>query len=258
MNIPNPPAELFYKFNDIEYHDKPHKYYLYNKPLTSVTTLIHKYEEEFDDKWYSIKADEYGVSEEDIRYAWKFINERGTTKGSIIHDYTENLFLNKVFPYPKDEIIKKFGYDAIWDEFVITKKHVDKFYNDSKNKLIPIKTELVCYDIEHMISGMVDMLFYNVKAKEFQIWDWKTNNKFTTSSDYYLKYPLNNIMASNLDIYSLQLSTYKYIINKHININLGNSYIVRFSAKDKNYEVLKTHDYTKEVERMLNDFSIKK
>ena len=74
-----------------------------------------------------------------------------------------------------------------WSEYEITKKHVDKFYNDVRDKLIPIKTELVVFDKETLIGGMLDILFYNVKAKEFQIWDWKTNKKFTIENkDKYL------------------------------------------------------------------------
>lgn len=257
MIIPNPPAELFYKFNDIKYHDEPHKYYIGEKQLTSVTTIIHKYDEGFDeDKWAEIKGNQYGLSSDDIKYAWKFINERATTKGSAIHDYTENLFLNKVFPYPEDLILKKFGYDPVYDEFVETKKLVDKFYNDVKKVLIPIKTELVCYDKEFLVAGMVDMLFYNRKSKRFEIWDWKTNSAdkaFNEDSDKvsYLAHPLYLLKNTAIDIYSLQLSTYKYILEKNTGINLGDSYIVWFSHKNDNYEVKKCEDYTSLVVDML-------
>lgn len=257
MIIPNPPAELFYKFNDIKYHDEPHKYYIGDKQLTSVTTLIHKYEEEFDaDKWSEIKGERYNVSSDDIKFAWKFINERATIKGSAIHDYTENLFLNKVFPYPKDLILKRFGNDPVWDEFLNTKKHVDNFYKVAKNRLIPIKTELVCFDEEYLIAGMVDMLFYNLKSKMFEIWDWKTNssdNAFNEAENTIsnLKYPLFTLQNTAIDIYSLQLSIYKYILEKNTNIKLGDSHIVWFSHKNENFEVKKCHNYTYLVEDLL-------
>ena len=57
MVIPNIPQELFYKFNGIKYHDEPHKYYLGDKQFTSVTTLIHSYEEGFDEE-----AEQYGIT----------------------------------------------------------------------------------------------------------------------------------------------------------------------------------------------------
>lgn len=256
-SIPNPPSELFYKFNDVKYYDEPHKYYVNDQQLTSVTTVIHKYDENFDEnKWAKIKANQYNLKSNDIKYAWKFINEKATTKGSIIHDYTENLFLNKIFPYPKDMVINKFGYDAVWYEYIKTKKHVDKFYNRVKNILIPIKTELVCYDLEFLIGGMVDMLFYNVRTKKFEIWDYKTNSapdafnedpRFITN----LKDPLFLLQNTALDIYSLQLSIYKYILLKHTPIELGNSYVVWFSCNNESYEIKETHDYTHLVEELL-------
>lgn len=257
MKIPNPPAELFYKFNNIKYFDEPHKYYVGDKQLTSVTTIIHKYEEGFDEeKWSQIKADQYGVGQNDIKYAWKFINEKATTKGSIIHDYIENKFLNKVFPYPKELIFTKFGYDAIINEYNITKQHVDNFYDKVKDVLIPIKTELVVYDEEFQVAGMVDMLFYNRKSKKFEIWDWKTNSAdkaFNEDENHIkaLKYPLYLLNNTAMDIYSLQLSTYKYIIEKNINIELGDSHIVWFSHKNENFEVFKCNDYVLMADDML-------
>lgn len=62
---------------------------------------------------------------------------------------------------------------------------------------------------------MVDMVFYNVKANEYQIWDYKTNKKLTTENKYQnLLNPLFDLSESDINIYSLQLSLYKYIIEK--------------------------------------------
>ena len=263
MVISNIPQELFYKFNGITYHDEPHKYFLGDKQFTSVTTLIHSYEEGFDEeKWSEIKGEQFNVHPNDVKYGWQFINERATTKGSAIHDYTENLFLNKVFPYPKDMITKKFGYDPVEEEYLKTKKLVDKFYETVKNVLIPIKTELVVYDEEFMIAGMVDMLFYNRKSKQFEIWDWKTNSADKAFNEdendvRYLEYPLYLISDTAIDIYSLQLSTYKYIIEKNIDIKLGDSHIVWFSHKNDDFEVKKCHNYTNLADEMLRDHRMK-
>ena len=98
MNI-EIPNKFFTTFNDITFYDEPHKYYVNDKELISVTTLIHRYQEEFNqDYWSRYKADEFGVTQNEILRAWDFINKKGTIKGSIIHDYSENLFQNKVFP----------------------------------------------------------------------------------------------------------------------------------------------------------------
>ena len=240
----NIPFKLFTSFNGIKYYDEPHKYYINGQELISVTTLIHNYQDEFDeDYWSDYKSEEFGLTQKEILRAWKFINEKGTLKGSIIHDYTENLFQNKLFSYPKQKIVNNFGFDPVIEEYEITKKHVDNFYNDVRGKLIPIRTEMVVYDQESLIAGMLDILFYNVKAKEFQIWDWKTNKDFT----YEMKSRRfrGNLMVledCDLEIYSLQLSLYKLIIEKNTDVKLGKSYIVWFSHNNNNYKIIETKD----------------
>ena len=256
MNLSDFTPELFYKFNDLVYYDEPHKYLLNGKELLSVTTLIHQYQEDFDEKyWGEYKADEFGMDYDDVITAWKFLNKKGTMKGSIIHDYAENRLLNKIFKYPKEEILKEFGFDPIWDEYLITKNHVDDFVNDSKGKLIPIKTEMVMYDEESLIGGMCDVLFYNVKAKEFQIWDHKTNKELTLKSEnnHKLKGALYFLDDCDLEIYSLQLELYKYIIEKNTNLKLGKSYIVWYSHNNESYKIIETKNRKYYVNLMIND-----
>jgi hypothetical protein len=241
MNIP---SEIFTAFNNITFYDEPHKYFLDNQELISVTTLIHKYQEEFnEDYWSNYKGEQFNISQKEILRAWKFINDKGVIKGSATHDYAQNLFENKKFEYPKDMILKKFGFDPVINEYNITKKHVDKFYNDVHGKLIPIRTEYVVYDKESMIGGMLDILFYNVKMKEFQIWDWKSNKDFTFEmKSRHLLEDLYMLEDCDLEIYSLQLEMYKQIIEKNIPIKLGKSYIVWFSHNNDSYQIIDTKD----------------
>lgn len=249
------PSELFTAFNDITFYDEPHKYFLDGNELISVTTLIHKYQEEFkEDYWSNHKAEQFHVTQKEILRAWNFINKKGTIKGSAIHDYAENLFLNKKFEYPKQTILNEFGFDPVINEYEITKKHVDKFYNDVQGKLIPIKTELVVFDKESLIAGMLDMLFWNVKTKEFQIYDWKTNKDFTFEmKSRYLIDDLYMLENSDLETYSLQLELYKYIIKKNTSIKLGKSYIVWFSHNNESYRIIETKDRSYYINLIVNN-----
>jgi len=251
MNI-EIPNQFFTSFNDITFHDEPHKYYVGGKELISVTTIIHRYQEEFqEDYWSNYKANEYTLSQREVLRAWEFINKKGTIKGSAIHDYAENLFQNKVFPYPKQLILDEFGFDPVLLEYNITKKHVDKFYSDVHDKLIPVRTEMVVYDPESLIGGMLDILFYNIKTGEFQIWDWKTNKKFEMEmKSRHFQGDLFMLEDSDLEIYSLQLAMYKLIIEKMTGIRLGQSYVVWFSHNNDNYKIIKCLDreyYAKKI-----------
>ena len=249
------PDELFTTFNDVIYHDEPHKYYVGDGELISVTTVIHQYQNDFNEnKWSKYKADELNIPQKDIIRAWRFINKKGTMKGSIIHNETENLFLNKVFPYPKHLILEEFGFDPIQIEYDITKKHVLNFYNRVKGILIPIRTEMIIYDKESLIGGMLDMLFYNTRTQQFEIWDYKTNKKFTRENcEQKLLHPFKMIDDCDLEIYSIQLALYKLIIEKNTGIKLGKSYVVWFSHNNENYEIIPTCDRDNIAEIIMNN-----
>ncbi len=249
------PSEILTAFNGITYYDEPHKYFYENQEFISVTTLIHKYQEEFnEDYWSEYKGKQFNITQREVLRAWEFINKKGTIKGSAIHNYAENLFQNKKFPYPKDLIIKEFGFDPVVNEYNKTKAHVNKFYEDSYGKLIPIKAEYVVYDKEAMIAGMLDMLFYNIRAKEFQVWDWKTNKDFTfEAKSRHLLGELFMLEDCDLEIYSLQLEMYKQIIERNTSIKLGKSYIVWFSHNNDSYKVIETKNRKFYIENIIRN-----
>lgn len=251
----NIPSEFFSSFNDITFYDEPHKYFIGKQELISVTTIIHKYQEEFnEDYWSNYKGEEFNISQREILRAWKFINEKGTMKGSAIHDYAEKLFLNKKYEYPKKMIVNHFGFDPIYKEYEITRKHVDKFHKDTRNKLIPIRTEMIIYDRESLIAGMVDMLFWNVKHKILQLYDWKTNKDFTFEmKSRHLLGDLFMIEDCDLELYSLQLDLYKYIIEKNTGIKLGQSYLVWFSHNNDNYKIIETKDRSYYAQKIVEN-----
>jgi ATP-dependent exoDNAse (exonuclease V) beta subunit len=246
--------ELFTSFSDVQYFDEPHKYYVGNNELLSVTTLLHQYVEPFDEEyWAETKGYQFGLTSNQIKRAWRFINRKGTFKGSIIHDYAENIFQNKIFKYPEEKIISEFGFDPIWKEYLTTKAHVDKFHSDVQGKLIPLKTEYVIYDKKSLISGMIDMLFYNVKTGEIQLWDYKTNKEFSFETNRRLLGILCYLTDSDIDIYSLQLELYKQIIERNTSIKLGQSYLLWFSHNNPTYNVIKTKDVSFYVNELFKE-----
>ena len=90
---------------------------------------------------------------------------------------------------------------------------------------------------------MFDILYWNVRAKEFQIWDNKTNKKFTAENkNQNLLSRLSILEDCDLEIYSLQLELYKQIIERNTSIKLGKSYVVWFSHNNEKYEVIPMKD----------------
>lgn len=151
-------------------------------------------------------------------------------------------------------ILNNFGFDPVYNEYQMTKKHVDKFYNDVHGKLIPIKTEMIIYDRESLIAGMFDILFYNIKAKEFQIWDNKTNKDFTFEmKSRHLLNDLFMLEDCDLELYSLQVGLYKYIIENNSSLKLGKSYLAWFSHNNKSYQIIEAKDMSYYINLIINN-----
>ena len=244
------------KFDDIIYYDDPHVYYRNGKKMTSVTTLIGKFEKEFDEEYHSKrKAIQLGISQAEVLAMWKLKNLISTVKGSAVHSYIENYLAHKLFPYASESIALQFnGIDPVKEKFDKIIPLVHKFYDDIRGKLLPIKSELIVGDSDFDICGMIDQLFYNKKSGMLELWDWKTNEKIDTESKYKLLSPISHISQAKLDVYSLQLSLYKLIVQKNTNLKLGDSYLVWFNESNDSYKIYKCHDYQDEVKLMIDHF----
>jgi len=260
------PMELFTKFNGIKFHDDVHKYFVGDKNLISVTTMLHKYQEEFDEYyWSNIKKGELKMTQDQVLAYWKALNIKSQVKGSAVHNYAELLFNNKVYKFDPEladaklgkeniDILKSRGEKTVKEEYDIVIKYVDKFHADTNGKLIPIKTEFVVFDEEWELAGMMDILFWNVKKQCFQVWDWKTNKELNKESKFRknLKGIVSHLPDCEYSIYCLQLTTYKRILERNIGIKIDGCYIVWFNEVNENYQIIPCDDYSNEVNMIMS------
>ncbi len=240
-------------FNNIKYYDEPHKYFIDGNPQTSATQFIGKFKPSFDSEyWAKKKADERGIEKEEILKEWKYKSDFACEKGTLFHEYAENYLNNKVFPYPLEKVMKVLGNNDVQEPFHKLVKQFKNFYEDSFDKLVPIKSEIIVGDLDLGICGMVDQLFWNKKSNELQIWDWKTNKEIKRNNRWQkFKAPISHLDVCEINTYSLQLSLYRYIIEKKTKLKLGDSYIVWFNENNTKYEPIKCYDFRKEIVNML-------
>ena len=249
--------EELQKFNFVVYYDEPHVYYLNgNKADLSATKLISKFKKPFDsDYWSKKKADEEGITQEEMLARWKLKGDISCEKGTAVHEYVENRLANKVFPYPGAKIRSLFeGADPVKEKFDKIVPLVEKFITDTRGKMISIASELVIGDLEYNLGGMIDQVFYNKKSGKIELWDWKTNEKIDSDSRYKFNSPINHVPTSKLEEYSLQLSLYKHIIEKNTNLEIGDCYLTWFNENNETYKIFKCLDYSKEVEDMISAY----
>lgn len=258
-----------------------------NSRYVSVTTLIHKYTQEFDkDFWSAYKAleklipkeswdiekksllntkkfneellDTYDISKNDFNRVqqeildlWDSENRKSCERGTKIHEEIEHSFYNN----PKDISMQKFGLGG---KFECKKDYseLDLDYGVYPEYLIYRESD----DGILKIAGQVDLI---VKAgNEITIIDHKTNKKIDTSSGFdtktrqnvKMKYPLNTLPDCNFYHYTLQLSTYAWMLQK-INPNFViKDLILNHYDHNGNNTLYHCEYLKKDVERMLYDY----
>lgn len=182
----------------------------------------------------------------EIQKEWTDTNVWGTTKGTGVHDYIEYSKFHREDYQHSDKYLNTYR-----KEWPILKSQVDAFFEDHPH-LVWLGSEIRIADDNVFISGTVDGLFWNTITRQLEIWDWKTNKKFTTKNFFdNLKYPFSNYDDCDEVKYSIQLGLYKYIIEKNTNLKLGDSTIVWFFEGNDSYRKIKTKRLSEEINNMI-------
>lgn len=274
---------------NVAFENESHTYWNVNdnERYVSVTTLIHKYTQEFDkefwsaykaleklipkDSWaiekksllnskkfdkeiletYDISELDFNKTQQGILDAWDEENRKSCERGTKIHEEIEHSF----YDHPKDISLQKFGlggkfecrkdYSELDLEFGIYPEYL--IYRESDDGIL-------------RIAGQVDLIVK--QGNEITIIDHKTNKKIdqksgfnsATKSSSKMKFPLNNLMDCNFYHYTLQLSTYAWMLQK-INPDFVIKDLILNHYDHQGNNTLYHCDYLKDdVERMLKHY----
>lgn len=274
---------------NVAFENESHTYWNVNdnERYVSVTTLIHKYTQEFDkefwsaykalekllpkDSWaiekksllnsqkfdkeiletYDISELDFNKTQQGILDAWDEENRKSCERGTKIHEEIENSF----YDHPKDISLQKFGlggkfecrkdYSELDLEFGVYPEYL--VYRESDDGIL-------------RIAGQVDLIVK--EGNEITIIDHKTNKKIdqksgfnsATKSSSKMKFPLNNLMDCNFYHYTLQLSTYAWMLQK-INPNFVIKDLILNHYDHQGKNTLYHCEYLKDdVERMLKHY----
>lgn len=155
-----------------------------------------------------------GMTVPEVRAMWAYAGEYARTLGTEIHSVMENLWYRKDYA-GNLEVMKK--YDGMIEDFNERKQYCKTLYNKMARFYVPIKNEFIVYDVDNAICGTIDFLAYNKVKKCYSIIDWKTSKSFDMNNKKHEKllYPMQDFDACNVNEYSIQLSTYAWILEKH-------------------------------------------
>ncbi len=271
----------------VYYNDKLHKYWTKgsHQSCISVTTLIHKYTVFDEAFWSSYKALEsltspetflkiksmlldskkfdnkyleiIDISEEDflekkteILEEWAEKREVSCLRGSEIH---KNLELGHLAGDTKE--LQYLGLGGV-------------FHTDTSNRIVPgiqaVYPELllsrISPDGELRIAGQADLII--IDGFDVHVLDYKSNKEIKMKSYFDRKtkrsqrmaYPLNNLDDTNFWHYTLQLSTYAWMIEKiDPRFNIKSLTIIHYDHDD-NVVTYDCEYKKKEVEKMLGHY----
>ena len=271
-------------FSNIRYTDSDHSYLIGDIRAISGTQLIHKYVPEFKQIEIAKKtAEKRGVPVEIVLNDWAKNNVKSTVKGTLMHEFIELQYQKRVLEFDDKkikEMVKsslkrtdtynpefsdlKHDIDEVFinikDSINKTMSKIKKFLEESNGSLIPILSEFIIGDPEYRICGTIDQLFYNKTYKTLQIWDWKTNNKIELSKKYendkFMLEPIANIENTNYWHYSIQLSLYKFILQKITGLEVDKLWLCHFDDNNEDY-VLHECPYLESEVKLILESNLK-
>ena len=157
------------------------------------------------------KSPYFGMTREEIKMKWKNDGIEASEAGTKMH-YNIECFYN--------------GMD-VEDDGSLEWKYFREFNEAVGNELTPYRTEWMVWDKELRLAGSVDMLFENPDGT-LQIYDWKRSKKVVKENKWASAIVdcISHLPDANFWKYSLQLNTYKWILEKNYGKKISNMFLV--------------------------------
>lgn len=241
-------------FKDFKFYEDGHYYTYKDKPVgVSVTRFIAEYENEFNQQEMAERvAQKENRPVDDILAKWKYKADFACAKGTTCHEYAQSLWsdetwFEKPFDFTQEyrNAVNKINLQA------------NNFKKDYQDHLEHLQDELVVGSAEYDIASAIDHLFYNKITGGLVLVDYKTNsylsgyNKKAYSKK--MKVPLQHLNDDSLHHYYIQLSIYRFLIEKYTGLQVEEMFIVYMSENIENYEIIEIPYLKNEVEKILEN-----
>ena len=197
-----------YRDSYISFDETNHTYTVDGKTLQSVTNFVDDCFPKFDAELHAkYTAAKLGITPEKVIMMWEQKGKESRELGTVMHQKIESYYQGKD---SKED-----------DSYRLFKMFTDKV------KLEPYRTEWAVYDTDYNIAGTIDFVDY--QDGKYTIYDWKRSDKIIANgmpvkvSKYQEKglYPLEHLENCAYYHYALQLSLYKFILEKNYDIKVS-------------------------------------
>ncbi len=244
--------ELNKAFGDFKFFPEDHHYeYKGERVEITVTRLIEEYCNEFDAEAVARRvATKEGKTTQEVLDDWEYKNKFSCEKGTTVHEWIQSLFSGNEY--------RKLTFDESKEYLEAVDKcqrQADNFYNDYKDKLEHLADEYTVGSSSYNIASNIDHLFYNKLTGGLVLVDYKTNKEMSgynkKAYKKAMKFPLNNLNDDSYNHYKIQLSIYKFLIEKYTSIKVDEMFIVYFSENNETYEIVDVPYLYNEVEKLM-------
>lgn len=238
-------------FNELEFFEDSHTYFVAGKRFPSVTGIINKFTDEFNT---DLEAERYAkknnFDKDDVIHGWDGEGLLGTTKGSRVHLFGEDY--------------AKWKYFGIGDKPRVTCKQclgVIQFWNELPLYIVPVALEIQMYSKKYGYCGTADILCYDTLNNKFILYDYKTNKKiFDERNNWtkHLKYIDSkfDLIQDSFGKYTLQFSFYQILL-EDIGVEVSHRNIVWLNDNgEKLYQTYRTPDVTQNIRAWLEEFGV--
>lgn len=248
--------ELDKAFGDFKFYQDGHYYTYKDKPISiGATGLIEQYCNEFKAEEVAKRvATKQKKTVQQVLDEWNYKNKFACEKGSTCHEYAQSLWSCNEY----NELL----FDGSIEYINAVNKiqcQAKQFKKDFDDKLEHLYDEYVIGSEEYDIASAIDHLFINKATGGLVLVDYKTNSDIHKSEKFAknMKVPLHKTKDFTLNHYYIQLSIYKYLVEKYTDLVIEDMFIVYLSENIDNYEIIETPYKKEDVIKILENRRVK-
>lgn len=231
-------------FDQIVFNKEQHSYTIGDQVLTPVSRVVDQVKPPFDSQVAAQRAairDNMTVSE--VLAKWDRDSRNRLAHGDRVHTWIAGKLRGEVpvedpFLRLNGMLPEMRGFEQFWEYINPVDLH---------------QVEWVVGDADLGIAGTLDCIFYSQETGHYHLWDWKTGLKFKTSNQFqkFLLPPFDDLDDCELNVYSLQISLYRLLVERNTDLITGDSYILHLPP-DGTFTVHKALDLRERLETWLS------
>jgi ATP-dependent exoDNAse (exonuclease V) beta subunit len=233
----------------IEFDEGPHIYTIDgDSDYMSVTTWNHSHFEHFDadaiidkmmrsNRWPQSKY--FGMTPDEIKALWEKNRDEAATAGTAMHLDIERF-------YNQEQVCND---SPEYQHFL----HFVSYFASARPTVKPYRTEWMIWDADLKFAGSIDMVYENPDGT-LLIYDWKRSKEIKKTNGWGKSSHtecISHLPDTNFWHYSLQLNTYKALLEKNYGKKVVELALVCLYPDNNSFQIIKVPDLQKEVSELF-------